>query len=230
MSSTPTGWEPDGDERTQVLPTQPAPAPDSTRVQPAAAPPPPGRPHPYETRPAPREQDVARRDPRGTPEWDLQVARLHNRPLTDVGLLVLRLLSVPLVLHGVHKAAGFAGFVETVRSNPFGAMAPEVFAGLVVAGQLALPVLLALGFATRFAALAQAAMMASIYALWVLASSPVIDPRTGGLSGEAALAFAALALPLVFTGPGRFSLDHALGGARRERRVERRAARSLGAR
>ena len=53
----------------------------------------------------------------------------------------------------------------------------------------------------------------------------VLDPVTGGLAQPAPLAYAALALPLVFTGAGRLSIDHALGADRRVRLAERRASR-----
>ena len=167
-------------------------------------------------------------DPRGTVEWELQAARLSNRPSTDLGLLVLRLLSLPLVLHGIGDALEFGRLAD--RLGGYGPLAawPELAAGLVVAAQLGLPVLLAAGFATRAAALAQALVVGGLFALEVRAGAPLLDPATHTLSGEGLLAYAALALPLVLTGPGRVSLDHAATASGRERRIERRVAKRLG--
>lgn len=214
-------------ERTEVLdlrepaPRQPpAPAGGHAPVPPVA--------HAAPAGPPTSAADVARRDPRGTPEWDLQMSRMANRPMTDLGLLLLRLCSLPMLLHGLHKAQDYPGLVETLRGNAVGTLAPEVFAGLVIAGQVLLPLLIAVGLLTRLSALAQAAMMACVYAFFVLASNPVLDPRTGGLSGEAALGYVAIALPLFFTGAGRLSLDHLLGARGRERRAEKRVLKRLG--
>ena len=223
-------WSPDGPdvERTEVLDVRepvhpqghtPASGPASGPAVPPAA--------PAASRPL-SEADVARRDPRGTPEWDLQMSRMANRPLTDLGLLLLRLCSLPMLLHGLHKAQDFPGLVETLRGNAVGALAPEIFAGLVIAGQVLLPILIAVGLLTRLSALALAALMGCVYVFVVLANNPVLDPRTGGLSGEATLAYVAITLPLFFTGAGRLSLGHALGARGRERRAERRVLRRLG--
>ena len=54
----------------------------------------------------------------------------------------------------------------------------------------------------------------------------LIIPLIERLSGAAA-AFAAV---LVFTGPGRFSLDHLIGAERREARAERRLAKRAASR
>lgn len=156
--------------------------------------------------------------------YELAKARGTNRWSTDFGLLLLRVLPVIMFLHGLKKAQGYSGFRETVANNSFGALAPDVFALMVVAGQLALPILIALGFLTRFAGLLLAVMMGFV---WVLTQLPngIIDARTGGLVGEAALMYIAVSLPLVFTGAGRFSIDHALFGKRADARAHRKADR-----
>ncbi len=260
MSSTPTGspWsQPDDDERTEVLDVRPAAPetgyertavldvgaaeyPEWEATRPASG----GQPTfvtapqlarvastpPEYAPPRTPAPDVARPDPRGTDAWLLQLSRMSNRPTTDVGLLLLRLWSVPLVLHGVHHVTHFGALVDTLRPLPLAATAPEVFAVLVVAGQLFLPALLVVGLLTRMAGLAQAGLMATVYALAVLTTTPVLDPATGVLSGENALAYAAFAAVLVFTGPGRFSLDHLIGAERREARAERRLAKRAASR
>ena len=63
--------------------------------------------------------------------------------------------------------------------------------------------------------------------LATLPEGPLLDPGTRTLVSEATLAYAALALPLVFTGPGRMSLDHGVTASSRERKVERRVAKRL---
>ena len=65
-------------------------------------------------------------------------------------------------------------------------------------------------------------MMALVWMFGPLVTTGVFDPQTGALAGEAALAYAALALPLVFTGAGRISIDHGLTSGRRERVATRR--------
>lgn len=204
-------------ERTRVIPTIPPPVHQASepRVGPVRVPPPVAAADPGPT------------DPRGTVDWALQVSRLNNRPSTDVGLLVLRLLSLPLVLHGAANAMNFVGLVDAMQAHPWGALAPELFGGLVVAGQLGLPVLLAVGFGTRLAALAQALVMAGVWVLAVLPDGPLLDPQARTLASEVPLAYAALALPLLFTGPGRVSLDHAVTASSRERRVEKRVTKRL---
>lgn len=235
----PPEQDPDA-ERTEVLdvrefapPTEP-PAERTLAFEPAPA------PDPLPTRgaepvgatwAAPRPTpapDVARVDHRDTVEWALVEARANNRPLTDVGLLLLRVCSLPLVLRGLHKLVDFPGFVDTLRDNAFAAQAPELLGVLVVGGEIALPVLIAIGLATRVAGLLQATLMIGIFVFWTLAGAPLLDPVTGGLSGEPELLFAALALPLVFTGGGRAAIDRALTAAGRERRIARRVAKRLG--
>lgn len=228
---TRTEWDEGADERTQVIESA-TPAgwadPDTTRLQPVQAP---GAvpPRPDYATPAPtHERDIARPDPRGTLDWDLQVARMHNRPLTDVGLLVLRLFSLPLMLQGIYHVGEFGALVDDLRGVLPGQMASEAVAVGVILGQLLLPPLVGVGFLTRLAALAQAVLMAGLYGLLVLPTSQVLDPATGALSGEGVLAYAAVALPLFFTGAGRFSIDHTVGARGRDRRVEKRVTKRLG--
>lgn len=211
------GPDPDAEtdaERTQVL---------DTREFQAAPPAPPPAP-----RPQPAPPDAARVDRRGTVEWDLAVARANNRPSTDVGLLLLRIASLPLVLRGLHHLLNFGGFIDSLRAHAFAGQAPEVLSALVIAGEIALPVLIAIGLATRVAALLQATLMVAIFVLWTLGVAPLFHPDTGALSGEAELLYAALALPLVLTGAGRVAIDRAITAAGRERRIEKKVARRLG--
>ena len=154
---------------------------------------------------------------RGVYDWEGEPddrAEQHGRGL-DFGLLLLRLGTLLLLPHGVAKAQDVGAFTDQVATNLVGGAAPEVVAWLVLAGQTALPVLLAVGLFTRPAAFLVAAMMAAI---WGLAIVTRLDYRaldaSGGLTGEAALLYVALALPLAFTGAGRWSLDAMRTGGR----------------
>lgn len=149
--------------------------------------------------------------------WDEEAPgeeEMHSRGL-DFGLLLLRLGLLLLLPHGIAKAADMPAFVRQVDANVLGGQAPEFFAWMIMIGQVALPVLVAVGLFTRPAAFLVAA---SLMTIWVLEVALRLDyvPLTaeGGLTGEAALLYAALALPLAFTGAGRWSLDSMRTGGR----------------
>lgn len=143
-------------------------------------------------------------------DWDDAPAvdvEAHGHGL-DFGLLLLRLASLPLLAHGLHKAADMAAFVDEVADHPVGGQSPDFFAWLLMLGQVALPVLVAVGLFTRPAAFLVAAMMAAVWALTVpLSIGYTLLTPEGALTGEAVLLYVGLALPLVFTGAGRWSLD-----------------------
>lgn len=144
-------------------------------------------------------------------DWDdldgTAVPEVHARSL-DLGLLVLRLGALLLVTRGLDKAVDLPAWVREVDDHVLGAQAPELVAWVVLLGQVVLPVLLALGLFTRPAAFLLAAMMA---ATWVLTVYPRLDYTVlgegGAPTGEVSLLHLVLALALVFTGAGRWSLD-----------------------
>ncbi len=150
-------------------------------------------------------------------DWDAEVAadpEMHNRGL-DFGLLLLRLGLLLLLPHGVAKAVDMPAFVRQVDANVLGAQAPELFAWMIMIGQVALPVLVAVGLFTRPAAFLVAAAMATTWVLEVylrLGYVPLTDD--GAPTGEAALLYVVLTLPLAFTGAGRWSLDSMRTGGR----------------
>ncbi|WP_131104809.1 DoxX family protein [Ornithinimicrobium sufpigmenti] len=133
---------------------------------------------------------------------------VHGRGV-DFGLLLLRCGSLVLVPHGLHKAFDMPAFTEAVGGSFVGAQAPEVIAWVVMLGQVTLPGLIAVGLFTRPAAFLLAAMMSAIWGLMfaVRVDYAVLGPQ-GALTGENALLYVALVLPLVFTGAGRWSLDN----------------------
>lgn len=148
-------------------------------------------------------------------EQDLTGREEVHSPGLDFGLLLLRLGLLLLLAHGVAKAVDMPAFVRQVESNVVGAQAPEFFAWMIMIGQVALPVLVAVGLFTRPAAFLVAASMATIWILDIflrLDYAPVT--AEGGLTGEAALLYVVVALPLAFTGAGRWSLDAMRTGGR----------------
>ncbi|MGW7410697.1 DoxX family membrane protein [Streptomyces sp. NPDC054833] len=129
----------------------------------------------------------------------------------DVGLLLLRMgTGGVLAAHGAQKLLGWFGgggiegtgkFMESVGYSPGKASATA--AGLAEAGG---GTLLALGLATPAAGAAAAGAMAGAAAVHVPNGFFAAE---GGFEYAASLGLAAAGLAI--TGPGRLSLDHALG-------------------
>ncbi|MGW6519866.1 DoxX family membrane protein [Streptomyces sp. NPDC054962] len=129
----------------------------------------------------------------------------------DLGLLLLRLgTGGVLAAHGAQKLFGWFGghglegtgqFMESVGYAPGKASATA--AGLAEAGG---GTLLALGLATPAAGAAAAGAMAGASAVHVPNG---FFAQSGGYEHAASLGLAAAGLAI--TGPGRLSLDHALG-------------------
>lgn len=234
----PTGRRDDQDEPTVVFSTeQPwaSPAPQADPAEPtavldvsalretpavaASAPPPVAAAS--SRRPEP---DLAEFDPRDSPDYAYELERMQNRRFTDVGLLVLRLLSLPLLLRGLYQLLHLGPLTDQMRRLPLLDQAPDVAAVAVAVAAVVLPVLIAVGLFTRVAALLLSVITGLLYGLALWAGAPVLDPTTGGLANEASVMYGALALPLVFTGAGRASVDHGLGTDRRERLADRRVS------
>jgi putative oxidoreductase len=123
--------------------------------------------------------------------------------------LALRLaLAVPFWKSGILKWNGFLQLNDTaiylftdefklhLPGGPYDFPAPAVTAFLAGCGEIVLPVLLVLGFGTRFAALGLL-LMTGIIQLTVPDGWPIH------------LTWAAMALAIMAWGPGRLSLDHA---------------------
>lgn len=133
----------------------------------------------------------------------------------DLALLALRLaLAVPFFFSGLTKWDGFgrlsAGalylFTEEFRLHLFGAEIaypwPRLMAALAGTGEIVLPILLVLGLATRWAALG------------LLAMTAVIQLTIPDGWANFHLPWAAMAFAILVHGPGRLSLDRAIGGSR----------------
>jgi putative oxidoreductase len=126
---------------------------------------------------------------------------------TSIGLLILRVgVSTLMVTHGWGKVTSifsgkFAGFPDPIG---MGNTLSLIFAA---AGEFLCPILIAAGLFTRLAAIGPAFTMA--IAAFVVHSA---DPWA---SREPALAYMIPFVALIFTGPGRVSLDHLLFARKR---------------
>lgn len=120
----------------------------------------------------------------------------------DFGLGIWRLfLGLAMSLtHGWGKLPPSSGLIEGVSSMGF--PAPLVFAWAAALSEFLGGLLLAVGLATRFAALAIISTMA------VAAFRVHLNDGFGAM--EMALLYLVGTLPFLFYGPGRFSLDRAL--------------------
>jgi putative oxidoreductase len=117
----------------------------------------------------------------------------------DKGLLLLRVgFGLTLAFgHGVNKLFSLGKFIRNVERQGF--PLPEVMGPIAMLSELAGGILLALGLATRPAATFVAATM--VGAAFVAHANDPFSKK------ELALAYALVALVLLVTGPGRYSID-----------------------
>lgn len=126
---------------------------------------------------------------------------------SDFALLVLRLwLGVSmLVLHGWGKLTGFSGLTSKF-ADPFG-FGPTTSAALAVFAEVVCAALVAIGLATRFAALVL--MILLVVAFTMVHGRALSGPGNGELAFVYLAGFTAIFL----AGPGRFSVDAKTGAA-----------------
>jgi putative oxidoreductase len=129
-----------------------------------------------------------------------------SRSHPDTGLLLLRAgLGVIVLFHGIFKVNHGVDWMR----GPLGAHGLPFFLayGTYVA-EVAAPVLLLLGVATRISALVIALDMVGAVALVASGRALTASPTTGawGIEVEAAIFF--MALVIVLAGPGRHRLVH----------------------
>ena len=120
------------------------------------------------------------------------------RNLTDIGLAILRIAPASLMLtHGIPKLQKMLGG-DFSFADPIGiGEAPSLF--LAVIGELICPILLIIGFKTRWAAVPSAITM--FVAAFVVHASDPIDVK------EKAFLYFFSFVVIIFTGPGAFSID-----------------------
>jgi putative oxidoreductase len=132
-----------------------------------------------------------------------------GRPAGDFGLLVMRagFGAYMAVAHGYGKIPPSEGFIGGTANLGF--PAPELFAWLAALAEFGGGILLAIGLATRTAALALASTMA-VAAFMAHANDPWFS--MDGRSKEMAMLYLIPSVALLFTGPGRFSVDAMITG------------------
>ena len=128
---------------------------------------------------------------------------------TDVTLLLVRIVAgLAFTLHGWGKI-----------QNPFGWMgpggfAPGIFQALAAISEFFGGLAWILGLLTPLASLGIACTMAVAFSFHAfMRGDPFVSP-TGGPASELAALYFSIALLLLTTGPGRFSLDRKLFGPR----------------
>lgn len=144
---------------------------------------------------------------------------------SSIGLLILRLgVGGYMVTHGLGKLKMLLAGEGAKMGDPIG-MGPELSLMAVTGAEFFCALLVIVGFATRFAA--APVVFAMGVAAFVVHKSDPWTMAAGGANKEPALLFLIPFLALIFTGAGRFSIDHLILSrwrarrARRARRAER---------
>ncbi|MEJ2582707.1 MAG: DoxX family protein [Acidobacteriota bacterium] len=132
-----------------------------------------------------------------------------NPTFADLSLLLLRFVAgLAFMLHGWGKI-----------QNPFGWMGPEAFApgflqALAALSEFGGGLAWIIGVITPLASLGIACTMAvAVYMHAIMRGDPFVS--VGGSAYELAALYFCISVLLVATGPGRFSLDRLIFGARR---------------
>ncbi len=123
---------------------------------------------------------------------------MKNNLLIHLGLAVLRILpSAFMLTHGYPKLMKLING-NTEFANPFGiGEAPTLF--LAVVGEFICPVLMIIGFKTRWAAIPSAVTML-VAAFMIHADDPFATK-------EKALLYLVIFLVIILLGPGKYSVD-----------------------
>lgn len=139
----------------------------------------------------------------------IRLLQLRFMPFSpDLGLLVLRVwFGIGLLtLHGWGKLANFAERAGRF-SDPLGVGSPVSLA-LATFGEVFCSSLVVLGFCTRFGAIGAGAV--PLVAFYFVHGTTLSGPR----NGELALMYLGAFVTIFLAGPGRYSVDARLGGAR----------------
>lgn len=124
---------------------------------------------------------------------------MQNNLLRNLGLLLLRIApSIMLLTHGISKFQKLIGGGEIKFGDPLG-VGPVPSLILAIIGEVVCPLLLIIGFKTRWAAIPSALTMATA-AFIVHASDPF------GVK-EKSLLFLSFFIVIILLGPGKYSVD-----------------------
>ena len=137
-------------------------------------------------------------------------------------LVVRAIVGVIMAAHGLQKFLGGPANFGGVLGQ-LGVPAPTLMAFVVTFVELGGGILLVVGLLSRLAALLLTFNLA-VAILLVKIGIGFLSPQSGGVGAEFDLALIAGFLAVLFAGPGRISLDHALGiegGVAREGRGTR---------
>jgi putative oxidoreductase len=135
------------------------------------------------------------------------ISEARRERLLDVGLLFLRVAAGALLglAHGLPKLTGFADKAETF-SDPLGVGSTASLV-LAIFGELVCSAAVAMGLATRLAAIPAAFTM--------LVAAFVVHAEDPFGKKELAIVYAAMFIALILTGPGRLSIDAQIAKRRR---------------
>jgi putative oxidoreductase len=140
-----------------------------------------------------------------------RIFAIRNQPVeVDLGLLLVRLVvGYAFVLHGWGKI-----------QHPLNWMGPEssipgIFQALAAISEFGGGFALISGFLTRLGALGiGCVMVVAVYTHRFVLGDPFVN-LTGGRAYELAAVFLVVAISLVISGPGRFSLDRSIFGVKK---------------
>ena len=134
--------------------------------------------------------------------------------LTSVGLLLMRLAAGGMLFgaHGLSKILRFSELSERF-SDPLG-VGPTASLVLAVLAEGPCAILVALGAATR--------VMAIPIVILLVVAAVLVHAGDPWAKKEFALVYAIPFVTLILTGPGRYSVDHFVAGARSKRKRSER--------
>lgn len=121
----------------------------------------------------------------------------------DIALLLLRVsLGAMMLLHGLAKLDGIGGIKNRLASNGI----PEMIAYGVYLGEIIAPILMIIGFRTRFASLIF--LLNCLVALFLVHSEDIFTITDKGAWGVELLGLYIFgSMALVFTGGGKYSIS-----------------------
>lgn len=124
---------------------------------------------------------------------------MKNSLRIDIGLLILRIApSVMLLTHGIPQFQKLIGTEEIEFGDPIGiGPVPSLF--LTVISEVLCPILVIIGFKTRFAAIPTAITMA--------VAAFIVHSADSFATQEKALLYLTFFVAILFLGPGKFSID-----------------------